>query len=146
MGNPPIFPIINRTDLKDILLIKLDSFNIKSVPTTVREISDRVNQISFNSSLINEIKIVHYRNELLRHGILKTDDKFNREIFMHTISGYDTFNQMHYSSKMNTSWEFLTGLKQKGRDAAEQWLKNDFSSVGIRSTMDAEEHLSGEAC
>jgi NTE family protein len=146
MGNPPIFPIINRTSVKDIVLVKLDSFNIKSVPSTVREISDRVNEISFNSSLINEIKIIQYRNELLRHGILKTDDTFNREIFMHTISGYETFSQMHYSSKMNTSWEFLTGLKQKGRETAERWLRKEFTSVGSSSTFSVEEHLSGTEC
>ena len=146
MGNPPIFPIINRTSVKDIVLVKLDSFNIKSVPTTVREISDRVNEISFNSSLINELKIIHYRNELLRHGILKTDDKINREIFMHTISGYNTFSEMHYSSKMNTSWDFLVTLKQKGRETAERWLKKECALVGTSSTFNVEEHLLVEEC
>lgn len=141
MGNPPIFPLITNTTLHDIVLIKINSVNINSVPTTARDIADRVNEISFNSSLINEMKLIHYRNELLRNGILKTDDKMNREIFVHTISGYDALSQLSYSSKMNTSWDFLMSLKERGRQTASKWLESDFKQVGIKSTFDVEEHF-----
>ncbi|MDX2172857.1 MAG: patatin-like phospholipase family protein [Bacteroidota bacterium] len=141
MGNPPIFPIITNTNIRDIVLIKINSININSVPTTARDIADRVNEISFNSSLINEMKLIHYRNELLRNGILKVDNKANREIFVHTISGYDALSQLSYSSKMNTSWEFLTNLKEKGRAIADKWLHTDFKQVGLKSTFDVEEHF-----
>lgn len=141
MGNPPIFPLITNTTLSDIVLIKINSININSVPTSARDIADRVNEISFNSSLINEMKLIHYRNELLRNGILKTDDKMNREIFVHTISGYDALSQLSYSSKMNTSWEFLTSLKERGREIATKWLESDFKEVGLKSTFDVEEHF-----
>ncbi len=141
MGNPPIFPLITNTTIKDIVLIKINSVNINSVPTTARDIADRVNEISFNSSLINEMKLIHYRNELIRNGILKTDDKTNREIFVHTISGYDALSQLSYSSKLNTSWEFLLSLKEKGRQTASKWLESDYKQVGIKSTFDVEEHF-----
>ncbi len=141
MGNPPVFPMITNTNVKDILLVKINSININSVPTTARDIADRVNEISFNSSLINEMKLIHYRNELIRNGILKLDDKMNREIFIHTISGYDALSQLSYSSKMNTSWEFLLELKNKGREIATRWLESDFKEVGVKSTFDVEEHF-----
>lgn len=144
MGNPPIFPLITNTTLHDIVLIKINSINTNSVPTTARDIADRVNEISFNSSLINEMKLIHYRNELLRNGILKVDDKMNREIFVHTISGYDALSQLSYSSKMNTSWEFLVSLKEKGREIASRWLETDFKEVGLKSTFDVEEHFFGK--
>lgn len=141
MGNPPIFPLITNTNLHDIVLVKINSINIHSVPTTARDIADRVNEISFNSSLINEMKLIHYRNELIRNGILNVDNKANREIFVHTISGYDALSQLSYSSKMNTSWEFLLDLKLKGRQIADKWLQTDFKEVGRRSTFDVEEHF-----
>ena len=141
MGNPPIFPIITNTYLKDILLVKINSININSVPTTARDIADRVNEISFNSSLINEMKLIHYRNELLRTGVLKVDNKENREIFIHTISGYKELSQLSYSSKMNTSWDFLLELKEKGRLVADNWIRTDFNEVGLKSTFDVEEHF-----
>ncbi|MES2680737.1 MAG: patatin-like phospholipase family protein [Bacteroidota bacterium] len=144
MGNPPIFPIITNTTLKDIVLVKINSININSVPTTARDIADRVNEISFNSSLINEMRLIHYRNELLRNGILKVDNKTNREIFVHTISGYSALSQLKHSSKMNISWEFLLDLKQKGREIADNWIKTDYSEVGLKSTFDVEEHFFGK--
>lgn len=144
MGNPPIFPLITNTTVKDIVLIKINSININSVPTTARDISDRVNEISFNSSLINEMKLIHYRNELLRNGILKVDNKINREIYIHTISGYDVLGQLNYSSKMNTSWDFLVQLKEKGREVASKWIENEFRKVGTQSTFDVEEHFFGK--
>lgn len=141
MGNPPIFPLITNTTVKDVVLVKINSINIPAVPTTARDISDRVNEISFNSSLINEMKLIHYRNELLRNGILKVDDKTNREIFIHTISGFNVLHELSYSSKMNTSWEFLLMLKEKGRDVASKWIDNEFKQVGLNSTFDVEEHF-----
>lgn len=141
MGNPPISPLITNTGLRDIVLVKINSININSVPTTARDIADRVNEISFNSSLINEMKLIHYRNELIRHGVVKTDNKSNREIFVHTISGYEALSQLNYSSKMNTSWEFLLDLKNKGRAIAEKWIANDFKEVGLKSTFDVEQHF-----
>ena len=141
MGNPPISPLINNTNLHDIVLVKINSIIINSVPSTARDIADRVNEISFNSSLINEMKLIHYRNELYRNGILKTDNENNREIFIHTISGYDALSKLSYSSKMNTSWEFLLGLKEKGRQTAENWILTDYNEVGLKSTFDVEEHF-----
>lgn len=141
MGNPPIAPLITNTSVHDILLIKINSININSVPTSARDIADRVNEISFNSSLINEMKLIHYRNELIRNGIIKTDNKTNREIFVHTISGYEALSQMSQSSKMNISWEFLLSLKEKGRQIAQKWLDTDYHQVGLKSTFDIEEHF-----
>ena len=144
MGNPPIFPLITNTHVHDILLVKINSIVINSVPTTARDISDRVNEISFNSSLINEMKLIHYRNELIRHGILKVDDKENREIFVHTISGYNELSQLSYSSKMNTAWDFLSELKEKGRRVAQAWIETDLQEVGKKSTFDVETHFFGK--
>lgn len=140
MGNPPIFPLIESTELHDIVLVKINAINTKSVPTTARDIADRVNEISFNTSLIHELRMIHYRNELIRNGILK-EEKNNREIFIHTISGYEALSQLSYSSKMNTSWEFLLNLKEKGRQIAEEWLRSDYQMIGVKSTFDVEEHF-----
>lgn len=144
MGNPPIFPLITNSTVKDILLVKINSINIPTVPKSARDIADRVNEISFNSSLINEMRMIHYRNELIRNGILKQDDKGNREIFIHTISGYDALSKLNYSSKLNTAWDFLKEMMNKGRNTASEWLESEYSSVGHKSTFDVEEHFFGK--
>ncbi len=141
MGNPPLSPMINNTTSQDIVLIKINSINIHTLPTTARDISDRVNEISFNSSLINEMRFIHYRNELIRNGIIKADGKLNREIFIHVISGYNTLSKLGYSSKFNTSYQFLKKLKEDGRKIASEWLEKNFDKLGANSSFDIEEHF-----
>ena len=141
MGNPPLFPLIENTDIHDLLLVKINSINIKEVPTSARDIEDRITEICFNSSLINEMKLIHYRNELVRKGVDLQDGKQSREIFVHSISAHEALGHMKHSSKMNTSWEFLLELKQKGRIYAEKWLQEEYHLVGVKSTFDVEKHF-----
>lgn len=139
MGNPPLTPLIAETSSHDVLLVKINSININKIPTNARDIQERMNEISFNSSLINEMHLVHYRNELLRRGVKLPEQ--DREIFVHCISGYDVLDPLSYSSKLNTSWEFLLHLKEEGRRVAEKWLEDEYDQVGVRSTFDIEEHF-----
>jgi NTE family protein len=141
MGNPPLFPLIENTDIHDLLLVKINSINIEEVPTSARDIQDRITEICFNSSLINEMKLIHYRNELVRKGVDVQDGKLSREIFVHSISAHEALGHMKHSSKMNTSWEFLLDLKQKGRIYAEKWLQEEYHMVGVKSTFDIEKHF-----
>ena len=141
MGNPPLYPLIEETEITDLLLIKINSINIEELPTSARDIADRINEICFNSSLINEVQRIHFRNELVRKGLRLDDDPIQREIFVHSISAHEALGHLKYSSKMNTSWDFLLDLKQKGRDYAEEWLSNDYDRVGVKSTFDIEEHF-----
>lgn len=139
MGNPPLTPLISETQTHDVVLVKINSINIRSLPTSARDIAERVNEISFNSSLISEMHMVHYRNELIRKGVVLPEQ--DREIFVHCISGYDALDHLSYSSKLNTSWEFLQFLKAEGRKTADKWLENEYEAVGVRSTFDVEEHF-----
>ncbi len=141
VGNPPLYPLIENTDIRDLLLVKINSINIDEVPKTARDIQDRVTEISFNSSLINEMRIIHMRNELIRKGINLDDEKNPREIFVHSISAHEALGHLKHSSKMNTSWEFLSELKQKGRDYADKWLEEEYDEVGIKSSFDVERHF-----
>ena len=132
-------PLIAETTTHDVVLVKINSINIRKVPTSARDIAERVNEISFNSSLISEMQMVHYRNELIRKGVKLPEQ--NREMFVHCISGYDSLDHLSYSSKMNTSWDFLLHLKAEGRKTADQWLDNEYDAVGLRSTFDVETHF-----
>lgn len=141
MGNPPLTPMINNTKSHDVVLIKINSINIHNLPTSARDIADRVNEISFNSSLINEMRFIHYRNELIRNGIIKSDGNSNKEIFIHVISSYNVLNELGYSSKLNTSYLFLKKLKEEGRKVADQWFQENYHKLGSNSTFDIEENF-----
>ena len=140
MGNPPLAPLIANSKITDLLLIKLNSINIDRVPKSSKDISDRVTEICFNSSLMNEMRMIEMRNELIRSG-LDLGKYGNKEIFVHSISGYDTLGKLDYSTKMNTDLNFLLRLKNAGREAADKWIKEELKNVGKKSSFDVDKHF-----
>jgi NTE family protein len=135
MGNPPLSPLAMDGRISDLILVKLNSINISYLPKTAKDINDRVTEICFNSSLMNEMKIIQLRNELIRQG-LDLGKYGSKEVFVHLISGYDTLGKLDYSTKMNTELNFLIKLKNAGRQTAEKWIANDFKNLGKQSTFD----------
>ena len=68
MGNPPIFPVIYGCDALDIILVHLTPTIRQEVPTTPRAIISRMQEISFNSSLMREMRAVAFMNKLIDDG------------------------------------------------------------------------------
>ena len=140
MGNPPLSPLIHNSTTKDILLVKINSINIEEVPTSARAISDRITEICFNSSLMNDMKMIQLINELVKKGV-NMEEFGNREIFVHSISGYDSLGKLDYSSKFNIDYRFLRYLKLKGIRAADKWIKEELGNLGKQSTFDVDKHF-----
>jgi len=134
MGNPPIFPLIDGANCSDILIIQINPINIPKTPDNAKEIQDRINELSFNSSLMLEMRKVDLIDRLLEGGV-NLPEKF-RKIFIHNINPEKDIWELNVSSKLNTTWEFLTYLKQLGRDYAEEWLNENFDKIGVESSCD----------
>ncbi len=134
MGNPPLEPLIKHTvDADDILLVQINPIKIKSVPSSIEEIKDRVNEISFNSTLMHEIKHIQFQQELIASGVkLKTKIP---KVNLHNISADNDLGELNLSSKLNTSWDFLMHLKNLGYQACDAWLKNNYDKIGKESTF-----------
>jgi NTE family protein len=139
MGNPPLFPILRKTNLSDILLIKINPIQIDHTPTTTPEIEDRLNEISFNSSLIWELNWMDYVNKLVQNKKLQGEEF--REIYIHAISADTALAGLDYSSKMNTELNFLQYLKELGRKYANNWLLTHKASLGKESSFKIEQSL-----
>lgn len=134
MGNPPLSPLaIHTAGTDDILLVKVNPFKISKVPDTVEEIKDRVNEISFNSSLALEMKHMEFINRLVDKGI--TLDGKLKKIHLHCLSADKTLGDFNLSSKLNTSWEFLMHLKNMGYQACDSWIKTNYENLGKKSTF-----------
>lgn len=133
MGNPPIWPLIDNTDTADILLCKVNPIEINHVPKTVREIQDRINDISFNSSLMNEMRMIYFKDKILKIGVSLRGRL--RKIHFHEIAADKALEQYSLSSKFNTTWAFLNELRKKGRECAEHWMEQHYEKVNIESSM-----------
>jgi NTE family protein len=119
-----------------VVLVQTIPIARRETPRTAREILDRVNEISFNASLIKELVNVDFINRGLREGTLKAD--MLRETYLHAISGCGEFEKLSSSSKLNAEWAFFIHLRDLGRQATGEWLDTCFDRVGHASTVELE--------
>lgn len=132
MGNPPIQPLIEEKGTDDILLVQINPIVIDNLPVSVEDIRDRVNEISFNSSLLAEIKHIQFQQRLLDRGI-DLDGEIRRT-YLHNISADTALKGFNLSSKLNTDWDFLQHLKELGRQYATEWIAKTYDKLGKEST------------
>ncbi|MBB4228905.1 patatin-like phospholipase family protein [Rhizobium mongolense] len=137
MGNPAIFPLIYGCDTPDVLIIHINPIERAEVPRTAAEILNRINEISFNSSLLREMRAVAFVTDLIdaspeRSGNLK-------RIFVHGIADDETMKNLSVSSKLNADWGALVDLRDRGRECADMWLLANYKDIGKRSTVDIRE-------
>ncbi|MBU2534146.1 MAG: patatin-like phospholipase family protein [Alphaproteobacteria bacterium] len=141
MGNPSLFPFHGETGTDDILVIQVNPIERKGAPKTPQEIQNRMNEISFNGSLLKELRSIDFVDRLIREGKLSADDY--RQVRVHVVENQAELNPLGASSKMNVEWAFLTKLRDIGHTTATRWLDENFAAVGERSTVDLREMFEG---
>jgi NTE family protein len=134
MGNPAIFPLIYHCRSADVLIVHINPAERPDVPTTARDIMNRVNEISFNSSLMREMRAISFVTKLIEDGKLKEGDA--KHMMLHAIEADDVMRGLGVASKLNADWEFLMHLRDIGRERAEAWLQKNFDKIGIESSVD----------
>lgn len=139
MGNPAIWPLIYKSKCDDVLLVQLNPIVRPGTPKHAVDIINRLNEISFNSSLIAEMRAINFVKKLIHEGRLDRHDY--HDMRMHLVAPPEALHDMNASTKMNTDWHFFQMLQQSGRDAMEQWLKKHKKDLGKRCTIDIEEHF-----
>lgn len=137
IGNPPLFPLITQTESKDILIIQINPVNITKMPTNSREILDRINTLSFNSSLMRELRAVNFVTNLIDNGELSQEK--HKRVYIHTIEAESVVEGLGVSSKLNTDSEYLKYLFDGGRRLASEFLEQHFDKIGEESSTDIAE-------
>lgn len=136
MGNPAIFPLIYGCESRDVVIVHINPIERAETPRTARDIMNRINEISFNSSLMREMRAIAFVTKLLDEGKI-CDDQMKR-MFIHAIEADDFMRTLGVSSKLNSDWEFLLHLKGLGRERTTAWLEARFADLGERTTADIE--------
>jgi len=137
MGNPALYPLIYNTVARDIVIVHINPIVRPQVPRSAAEIQNRLNEITFNSSLLRELRAIAFVTKLIEQGWLKEQyqDKL-KHVLIHSIRADAAMSDLGVSSKLNTDWGFLCELRDRGRDAAAAWLQTNFEHLGERSTVD----------
>jgi NTE family protein len=133
LANPPISPLIHECISKDVIIVQINPMNRPETPTMAREILNRINEISFNSSLVREMNGIATVSRLVDQG--KVDGEISSVRF-HLIHAEDAMSSLGSSSKFNADWSFLSYLHELGLATADLWLAEHFDAIGARSTLD----------
>jgi NTE family protein len=138
MGNPAIFPLFGIKETEDVLIVQINPIERRMTPTSSQEIMNRINEITFNSSLIGELRAIEFVSRLIDEGRLPhgTGAGQYRRIKLHRISLDDAFRKLSADSKLNSDYDFFVMLRNGGRRAARNFLDAHFDDIGVKSTVD----------
>ena len=141
MGNPVLLPFMETSASDDIVIVQINPVVRPGEPRAARDILNRVNEITFNSSLLKELRMISLIDDLVDSG--RGQDLRTRRMNVHIVEDCVEMGKLSASSKLNTDWDFLCYLRDVGRTAAQHWIAQNFELIGVRSTVDLEAMFSG---
>ncbi len=133
-GNPPLFPFFYETDCLDIVLVQLDPIVRPGTPDSAAEISQRMNEITFNAPLLGEFRAINFVSKLIDDGRLKGTDY--KKIRMHLIEGGPALAAYTADTKMQADYDLFQKLFRLGRSAGEKFIADTYDAIGERATLD----------
>ena len=138
LANPPIFPFFSATESEDVLLIQINPLERKAVPTSSKDIMSRINEITFNSSLMSEFRAIAFVDRLIDEGRLARGigPGQYRRVNVHRIVLDRMGKHLTSETKLSTDYEFFDMLRTVGKRAARRFLDAHFGDIGVRSTFD----------
>ena len=136
-GNPALWPLVYGTDTDDVLLVQINPLVHEGLPTTAAEIADRVNEITFNASLVAEMRAIAFVQKLVSQK--KLDPTNYKRLRMHRVADAEGLAPFDASSKLNTDPRLLQTLFNLGRNAGQRWLEQHADAVGRNGTVDVAE-------
>ena len=138
VGNPTITPLVRECSSSDTILVKINPIERPGVPKTARDILNRLNEVSFNSPLLKELRMIALLRKAADTGSVE-GNKWAR-MRIHRIAT-DRVTELDSSSKLITEWEFLCALRDEGRRTTQLFLEAHGDDLGKRSTLDLDAYL-----
>ena len=139
-GNPSMSPLVRECQSSDTILVQINPIQRPGTPRTAREIHNRLNEIAFNTTLINQFRAAALLRRVADPG--SGEGAVWARMRVHRIAS-DVMLDLGYSSKLLAEWSFFCMLRDEGRKAAEQFLEQQGKSIGVRSTLDIDAYLEG---
>jgi NTE family protein len=133
-ANPPVIPLVGASRTSDVLLVQLIPTDHVGLPVTKSEIDKRLGQITFNAPLQKELEAIGMMKKLLRKEGQPTS-RLGRKIDsleLHHLSAEHYVDGLSQASVLNTKWDFLSHLRDRGREAADGWLSEEFASTAVK--------------
>jgi NTE family protein len=146
LGNPVLFPFFRATATEDVLIVQINPLVRRKVPHSTREIMARVNEITFNSALMAELRAIEFVNRLIEQGRVPHGTGANeyRQIRVHRIVLEGLGERFSSSSKLRNDLESFELLRKLGHRSARRFLDAHYADVGVRSSVDLKAEVGAE--
>lgn len=133
-ANPPLLPLIEENDAERLLLVQLIPTSGDDHPTTSSGIIQRLNQITFNTSLQRDLEAIAALQRLTEEGGAKSESARRiKSLIIDHISAEDWYPDLKRQSALNLNRSFITGMHDAGRTAASAWLGVDEPSLPVQA-------------
>jgi NTE family protein len=132
--NPALSPLIKDCAASDLMLVQINPLRRDSTPRSSPEILDRINELTFNASLLTQMRAIEFVNRLLEEGAVS--HARCKIVRVHRIEGGAALEAFPASSKVTADGRMINQLFEAGRTAASDWVAQGFESIGHRSTID----------
>ncbi len=138
MGNPALFPLIYECHSRDIVVVHVSPTERPDIPRTAQDIINRINEISFNSSLFREMRAIAFVTRLIDEG--RISDGSLRRMLIHAIEADDVMQKLGATSKLNADRSFSApaarGRPPPCRSVAAIAFRDDRSKIDHRHTIE----------
>jgi NTE family protein len=139
-GNPTITPLVRECRSRDTILVPINPVERPGTPNTARDILNRLNEVSFNSVLLKELRMIALLRQVADVG--NSEGALWAEMRIHLVRN-EIMSELGYSSKLNAEWDFISMLHREGRRAADTFLSDNGDNIGKRSSVDLDVLLQG---
>lgn len=136
-GNPALFPLFDEKLPRDIVIININPLERKELPTTTQQIQNRLNEISFNSSLLREMRAIDFVQRLIEEGAVMPGRM--ARVYTHMIADDVLMNELSVATKSVPNAYIIKTLKEAGQSAAKTFLKTHFDDLNERSSVNLRE-------
>lgn len=138
LGNPALSPLLGHAD--DLLLVLVNAFERDNMPPRgARAILERLNEITFNGSVVLEVNAIEAINRLLAELAAAGTPYAGRyrPVRLHAVRDDAFAATLGFVSKNSTAEPFLRALRDHGFAAADRWWAAHAADLGRRSSLDA---------
>lgn len=136
-GNPALFPLFAPELPSDIVIVNINPLERRETPRDARDILNRINEISFNSSLLRELRAIHFVQRLISEG--RVADGAMKTVRIHMIADDALMTELSVASKLVPTPATLSALFEAGQAAAERFLEDHREALGKRSSVNLPE-------
>ena len=139
-GNPTITPLVRECASRDTILVQINPVERPGTPRTARDILNRLNEVSFNSVLLKELRMIALLRQVASPG--DCEGALWAGMRIHRVAS-EQMVELGYSSKLNAEWDFLCMLRDEGRRSADAFLTAHGKDLGRSSSLDLDLLLQG---